>query len=139
MALQFTAYGYPYPPPTDPVRDGAAAIKAVSDKLRPNGAMVAAQPPIYGGSVPDPTQVRIGVYNMDIATNDSGVATFGHGFTTAVLGVWIQQIYNPTQNMAHFTVQSISGSGVNVLCRQTSTGAQFASQYFSVNVIIIGY
>ena len=139
MALITGPYGYPYPPPTDPVRDGAAAIKALSDKMRPNGTMVAAQPPVFGGSVPDPTQVKIGVYNMDLATNASGVATFGHAFPTVVLGVWIQQIYNASQNMAHFTVQSVSGSGVNVLCRATNTGAGFASQYFSVNVIIIGY
>jgi hypothetical protein len=139
MALQTGPYGFVYPPATDPVRDGSAAIKALSDQMRPNGAMVAAQPPVFGGSVPDPTKVRIAVYNMDIATNASGVATFGHSFTTAVLGLWIQQIYNAAQNMAHFTVQSVSGSGVNVLCRATNTGAPFASQYFSVNVILIGY
>jgi hypothetical protein len=139
MALQTGPYGFVYPPATDPVRDGSAAIKALSDQMRPNGAMVAAQPPVFGGSVPDPTKVRIAVYNMDIATNASGVATFGHSFSTAVLGLWIQQIYNGAQNMAHFTMAGITASSVSVLCRATNNGANFASQYFSVNVLMLGY
>jgi len=138
MALQFTAYGYPYPPPTDPVRDGAAAIKAVSDMLRPLGQMIGGQAPIVGSSY-DPTKVRIGVYNMNIATDGSGVASVGNPFPTVLLGVWVQQIYNGTQNMAHFTYAGGGTASINVMCRNPVNGAGMPSQYFSVNLIVFGY
>jgi|SRR6478609_866674 hypothetical protein len=134
-----TADGYTYPLATAPVRNGAADIQALATQLRPNGVMAAGQAPIWGGAGFDKTQVRLAAYNMDIATNSSGVAVFGNIFPTVVLGLWIQQIYNGTQNMAHFTMAGINASTVSILCRATNNGANFASQYFSVNVMMMGY
>jgi hypothetical protein len=139
MALLTGPYGYPYPPPSDPVRDGAAAIKALSDMLRPNGVMVAGQPPIVGSSSFDPTKVRIGMYNMNIATDSSGVASVGNPFPTVLLGVWVQQVYSFTQSMAHFTYAGGGASNISVLCRNPVTGAGMPSQYFSVCIIVFGY
>ena len=138
MALLTGPYGYPYPPPSDPVRDGAAAIKALSDTLRPLGAMIGGQAPIVGSSY-DPTKVRIGVYNMNLATDSSGVASVGNPYPTVLLGLWVQQIYNGTQNMAHFTYAGGGVPSINVMCRNPVNGAGMPSQYFSVNLIVIGY
>jgi hypothetical protein len=76
---------------------------------------------------------------MDIATNASGIASFGNPFTTCLLGLWIQQIYNGSQYMAHFSMSGATASTISVLARNTATLANFASQYFSVNVMMLGY
>ena len=139
MPLQTGPYGYPYPQPTDPVRDGAVAIKALSDKMRPNGSMAGGQLPIVGAGSYDPTQVRLNVYNMKIATDSSGVASVGNPFSTVLLGVWVNQVYDPTQLIGHFVYSGGGTSSINILCRNPNNGNGMPSQYFSVNILMLGY
>lgn len=140
MALQTGPYGFVYPPPTDPVRDGAVAIRALSDQMRVNGQMMAGQPPCSGGGY-DPTKVMGACYNMRIATDSSGVATIGGPFSTVMLGCWIQQVNpNAGEQIAHLSYLSGgAGSSIKIVARNMATSANIGSQWFSVLIFMLGY
>lgn len=123
MSTQLSAYGYPYPQPTDPARDGAANIQALAQQIRAP-EMFSGQPCIVG-SIADSSRVRMIVYNYQPATDQYGLLAiplpFNQCFVTGlitprnfrqdIMAVALAQEYCTLTNFAGF-VRNSAGQGV---------------------------
>jgi hypothetical protein len=84
-------YGYPQPLDTDPVKDGALAIRNLVATIQPNAEMYSGQPALAGPAVPyaDLSKIRQFYYNYQVATDASGQATVPLPFATALLTAYV--------------------------------------------------
>ena len=86
MPTQYTGFGYPYPQPVDPVRDGAVNIQALASVLTPNAQSYPGQPCIMGNyGVNDYPNIRIIYYNYSPGTDQYGLFSMATPFTKALI------------------------------------------------------
>jgi len=82
-----TPDGYPFPDPTEPVRDGAGDIQQLALTLRPNGQAFGGQAPLVGTApaADEFWKVRQLIYNYAIGTDGNGIARVPTSFTKCIM------------------------------------------------------
>lgn len=126
MSTQYTAYGYPFPQPTDPARDGAANIQQLAETM--HAPELFQGQPCLAGSLPGGQnwRIRMIVYNYNAATDQYGLLSiplpFNQVCLTAhimprdfrdpyVISVALAQEYCTITNLAGY-VRDATGQGV---------------------------
>jgi len=142
MVQQFTGYGYPYPEPTDPVRDGATNIANLAQRLRPNAEAFPGQPPIAGSyAAADMPYFKTVYFNYRIATDQFGLATIPTSFSKCLLWAYCVptdfrlDVAPPTMAMEGMTnVAQVAWYFV----RRSGGGWGVASTYININAVCVG-
>lgn len=124
MPAQKTPYGYLYPQPVDPVRDGAVNIGNLANQIKAP-ELYSGQPCLAGAfAAQDQYRIRMVVYNYSPATDAYGLMNIPLPFTTCCLtatimprdfrqqigGVMIAQEYCTVTNLCAF-VYNFTGGG----------------------------
>jgi hypothetical protein len=125
MPIQYTQYGFPYPQPADPVRDGAAAIGQLAGTLK--APELFSGQPCLAGALPagQNWRVRQVVYNYSPGTDTFGLLAIPLPFTVVcvtavimprnfrqnVVTVALAQEYCTVTNLAAYP-RNAAGDGV---------------------------
>jgi len=135
--VSLSAYGYPYPQPTDPARDGAANIQALAQQIRAP-EMFSGQPCIVG-SIADSSRVRMIVYNYAPATDQYGLLSIGLPFNQCLVTAIItprnfrQNVGSVPLAQEYCTLANLAAQAIN---RQ---GTAVASSYIDLTIVAWGY
>lgn len=130
MTTQYTVYGYPYPQPTDPVREGAANIAQLSQTLKAP-ELFSGQPCLAGAfSAQQQYRIRQVVYNYSPPTDQFGLLSIPLPFSVVsvtaiitprnfrqdVVTVALAQEYCTVTNLAGFVRNAAGGAVVSTNC-----------------------
>lgn len=126
MTTQRSAYGYQYPQPTDPVRDGAANIGALANQLKAP-ELFSGQPCLAGSMTSqEHYKIRQIVYNYSPGTDQFGLLAIPVPFTQclltavimprnfrdpSVISIALAQEYCTVTNLAAY-VRDVTGNGI---------------------------
>jgi len=127
MPTHYTAYGYPYPDPVDPLKNGAADIGALANTLHTPEPF--SGQPALAGSLPGGQNWRIRhlYYNYAAATDAFGLLSIPLPFTQvlcsaaimprnfrdpSVISIALAQEYCTVTNLAGY-VRDVTGNGVS--------------------------
>jgi len=125
VTIQNTAYGYQYPQPTDPVRDGAANIGALAQQLKAPEAF-SGQPCLAGSfGAAQNYRIRQLFYNYSPATDQFGLlaiptpfsqvlvaaSIIPRNFRQDVVSIALAQEYMTVTNLAAYA-RNAAGNGV---------------------------
>lgn len=114
-----TPNGYPYPEPTDPVAQGATAIRSLAEKVDVNLAL----------------GVLAGQGQVTTDANGRGTYTFPRPFLTAPL---IQVTWRGTGASVVCTIYSKTPTSVIIAFNKTSDGTPNASVTLNFDYIAVG-
>jgi len=141
MPTQYTGYGYPYPQPVDPARDGAVNIQALAASIVPNAQGYPGQPPIMGNYTPmDFPNIKIIYYNYTPGTDQFGLFSMATPFTKALIYAscvsrdFRLDLANPVIAMEGMT----QVNQVTFYAAKRSDGGGLGSTYIAITAIAIG-
>lgn len=142
MPTQKTTYGYPYPQPVDPVRDGAVAIQGLAMAIRPHSYPGAANmPPLAGAfTVADLPNMMTVHINVTAATDQYGLFTVALPFSKALC--WISAMVTDFRLDADNPVIAMEGmtsaTQGTFFVRKPSNGQGHGNLYVPVSITAIG-
>ncbi len=137
MSTQLTGYGYPYPQPTDPARDGAANIQALAGQIR--APELFSGQPCLAGSLTDSSRVRMIVYNYSPPTDQFGLLAIPLPFNQCCLTAMImprnfrQNVVSVALAQEYCTITNLAGYV------RDNTGQGVVSTNCDLSIIAWGY
>jgi hypothetical protein len=115
VSTQTTPYGFMYPQPTDPVREGAANIGNLANQLKAP-ELFSGQPCLAGAmSAQQQYRVRAVVYNYSPPTDQFGLLSIPLPFSTCLMAAMItprnfrQDIVSVALAQEYMTVTNLAG------------------------------